>query len=279
VTQTWQSQDYPAALKLGVRDKLRAAWRGSVLGVALCLGIIATLCIRLIEIPLFRSNRPWSGWITVFVCRAALRLLSIKLCQDGAPTAQPALVVANHSSWLDIFALNAGGPLYFVSKSEVARWPGIGLLARLTGTVFVRREKREAGRQKTALEQRLGAGHRLLFFPEGTSTDNRQVLPFKPTLFAAVFSPTLYNEMYVQPVSVVYKAPDELDDRFLAWWGDMELAPHLLRVLANCGTAQVHVIWHPPIKASDYSDRKSLARTAEKIVQGGHARKIKPSRQ
>jgi len=184
VTQTWQSQDYPAALKLGVRDKLRAAWRGSVLGVALCLGIIATLCIRLIEIPLFRSNRPWSGWI--------------------------------HSSWLDIFALNAGGPLYFVSKSEVARWPGIGLLARLTGTVFVRREKREAGRQKTALEQRLGAGHRLLFFPEGTSTDNRQVLPFKPTLFAAVFSPTLYNEMYVQPVSVVYKAPDELDDRFLA---------------------------------------------------------------
>ena len=97
----------------------------------------------------------------------------------------PSTVVANHASWLDIFALNAPQRIYFVSKDEVRDWPGIGWLARATGTVFIARKSREAGVQARLFETRMAAGHRLLFFPEGTSTDGRRVLPFKTTLFAA----------------------------------------------------------------------------------------------
>ena len=79
---------------------------------------------------------------------------------------------------------------------------------------------------------RLLAGHKLLFFPEGTSTDGLRVLPFKSTLFAAFFEPELHHTMWIQPVSVVYYAPVGEEARFYGWWGDMEFAPHLLKTLA-----------------------------------------------
>ncbi len=116
-------------------------------------------------------------------------------------------VVANHSSWLDIFTLNASQRIYFVAKSEVSGWPGIGWLARATGTVFITRKGTEAKRQQDLFEARLRAGHQLLFFPEGTSTDALRVLPFKPTLFQAFFTHGLDRVLFIQPVTVVYHAP------------------------------------------------------------------------
>ncbi len=180
------------------------------------------------------------------------------------------ILVANHSSWLDIFALNAGAPLYFVSKVEVADWPGIGLLARLTGTVFVRRDAREAGRQAAMLEDRILAGHRLLFFPEGTSTDGQRVLPFKPTLFASVFSERLRETALIQPVTVSYQAPEGYDPRFYGWWGDMEFGPHLLHLLAASKSGCVTVTWHTPLCVNAHKDRKEIARTAEAAVRAAH---------
>jgi lyso-ornithine lipid O-acyltransferase len=138
-------------------------------------------------------------------------------------------VVANHSSWMDIFALNARKRVYFVSKAEVARWPGIGWLARATGTVFINRDPKEARAQQTVFEARLKAGHKLLFFPEGTSTDGQRILPFKSTLFGAFFAPDLRDILWVQPVTVIYTAPPGEDPRFYAWWGDMSFGGHLLK--------------------------------------------------
>jgi 1-acyl-sn-glycerol-3-phosphate acyltransferase len=178
-------------------------------------------------------------------------------------------VVANHSSWLDIFALNARKRIYFVSKSEVARWPGIGWLARATGTVFINRQAKEARAQKDIFEARLQAGHKLLFFPEGTSTDGQQVLAFKSTLFAAFFSEALRDRMSIQPVSVIYTAPNGADHRFYGWWGDMGFGPHLVRVLAAKRQGGVEIRYHPPLRVADHKDRKSLALACEEAVRGG----------
>ena len=271
MTPTWQSEDTPALPKLGLIGVVRAVLRGILIVLVLFLGVGLTLLFRLIEVLLFGKTRPYSGAVTVAVCRAALSIMRLQLVQSGTPMQNPGVLVANHSSWLDIFTLNAGGALYFVSKAEVATWPGIGFLARLTGTVFVRREAREAGRQKSDFEQRLKAGHRLLFFPEGTSTDNLQVLAFKPTLFAALFADGLRDRMWVQPVSVAYQAPDGRDTRFYGWWGDMDLGPHLLRMLAQSPQGRVHVTWHPPLRVSDFEHRKTLAKAAEDAVRKGHA--------
>ena len=181
----------------------------------------------------------------------------------------PGAVVANHSSWLDIFALNARKRVYFVAKSEVASWPGIGQLAWATGTVFIKRDPRQATSQVALFQSRLAVGHRLLFFPEGTSTDGLQVLGFKPTLFAAFFAPELRETMTIQPVTVKYVAPPGMDARFYGWWGDMALAPHLVSTLAAKRQGEVRVIYHPPVKVRDFTSRKTLALATEEAVRRG----------
>ena len=159
--------------------------RGLSLGVVTFGCLILLLLVRLIERPLFGVQRPLTPYITQFVCRTAFVILGMRHVTIGERMQERGAVVSNHASWLDIFALNARKRIYFVAKAEVAGWAGIGWLARATGTVFIRRDPRDAALQKVIFEERLLAGHKLLFFPEGTSTDGMRVLPFKPTLASA----------------------------------------------------------------------------------------------
>jgi len=116
---------------------------------------------------------------------------------------------------------------------------------------------------------RLAVGDRLLFFPEGTSTGGRRVLPFKPTLFAAFFDPALRDQLQLQAVTLVYEAPPGTDPRFYGWWGDMDLAPHLLSTLAVARPGRITLRYAPPVALRDYPDRKALARALEDQVRAG----------
>lgn len=266
---TWVGPAPPEAPPLGAAGWARVAWRGALLGAVTfgCLGLL--LLVRLIERPVFGWHRPVTPHITQFVCRMAFVIMGIRYKVRGARMKEPGAVVCNHASWLDIFTLNARKRIYFVAKAEVAGWAGIGWLARATGTVFITRDRREAKRQAKIFEARLKAGHKLLFFPEGTSTDGMRVLPFKTTLFAAFFTEGLRDILFIQPVTVVYTAPEGQDARFYGWWGEMGFAPHLVKLLAQTPQGAVEVIYHPPLKVSDFPDRKALAAAAEAAVRGG----------
>lgn len=247
---------------------LRVALRGFAVLAVTGAGLVLLLLLRLIEWPLWRTRRPLTPWITQGVCRANLAVLGVKRRALGRPMAGPGALVANHIGWLDIFALNAGGRFYFVAKEEVAGWPFIGLLARATGTYFVERRGAAAGRQARALAARLAAGHQLLFFPEGTSSDGLRVLPFKSTLFA----PLAEGGAAVQPVSLHYTAPPGRGASFYGWWGDHALAPSLIEILGAPRQGRVEVIYHPPLRAADFAGRKALAAAAESAVREGFAR-------
>ncbi|WP_341213099.1 lysophospholipid acyltransferase family protein [uncultured Limimaricola sp.] len=247
---------------------LRVAWRGPLLGVVMLVALGISLALRPLERRIWGLSRPVTSRITQGACRAALAILGLRLRLTGRPMEGHGAMVANHASWLDIFALNARASVYFVSKAEVAGWPGIGWLARATGTVFIRRERREAAAQVRMMRARLADGHRLVFFPEGTSTDGRRVLPFKATLFAAFLSPD-QPDLEIQPVSVVYRAPEGAEPRFYGWWGDMEFGPHMLRMLAARRHGRIDVIYHPALKVADHPDRKALARELEARVRAG----------
>jgi len=266
---TWRPDDMPAETCITFAGWLRVAVRGLFLVLVLITGVLATVLLRAPERILFGLGRPWTPFVTQWVCRLGLGILGIGLKTQGRPMKEPGAVVCNHLSWLDIFALNVRKRIYFVSKSEVAGWPGIGTLAKITGTVFIARDPRQAQQQKQVFEARLLAGHKLLFFPEGTSTDGMRVLPFKSTLFEAFFSPELRHKMHIQPVSLVYTAPQGQDARFYGWWGDMEFGPHLLKVLAQAPQGQVKIIYHPPVKVDDFPNRKALAAHVERVVRAG----------
>ncbi len=263
-----EDQPPPWSPRLG--DRLRILRRVLLIG-GLTYGSLAVLLLaRLVERPLCGADRPVTPHVTRFVCRNALRLMGLRLTVSGRPMAEHGSTVANHGSWLDIFVLNASDCVYFVSKSEVARWPGIGWLARATGTVFIARKGSEAKAQERLFRQRLHAGHRLVFFPEGTSTDGCRVLPFKSTLFAAFMADGLRDGLHVQPVTLVYRPPQGADPRFYGWWGEMEFAPHFLRVMAQAPQGAVQVTYHPPLRVADFADRKSLAAAAEAAVRAAH---------
>ncbi len=270
MSQTWDSDSAPDPFRITPLGWLRAILRGLVLGLLVfgCLAIL--LLVRLIERPLFGLHRPVTPHITQFVCRNAFRILGMRFTSHGTLMQERGAVVANHSSWLDIFALNARKRIYFVSKSEVASWPGIGWLARATGTVFIERNPKKAREQTQLFEARLMTGHKLLFFPEGTSTDGLRVLPFKTTLFAAFFSDHLKDHMHIQPVAVIYQAPEGEPDRYYGWWGDMEFGPHLLKTLAAAKPGGVDIHYLSPVRVADFADRKSLAKALETAVRAAH---------
>ncbi|WP_370868107.1 lysophospholipid acyltransferase family protein [Phaeovulum sp.] len=264
---TWRDASQPPFLRLSLAARLFGLLRGLLLGTVVFGGLAVLLVVRLLERPVFGLARPLTPWITQGVCRAALVILGIRYRVSGRALVRIGAVVANHSSWLDIFALNACQRVYFVAKSEVAGWAGIGWLARATGTVFIRRDPREARAQKALFETRLRAGHHLLFFPEGTSTDGRRVLPFKSTLFSAFFSASPGREMWVLPISLIYRAPEGADPRFYGWWADMELAPHLMQVLARWRQGEIEVVFHEAVRVEAFESRKALAAHCERAVR------------
>jgi 1-acyl-sn-glycerol-3-phosphate acyltransferase len=274
MSRPWDKGSHPDMPRLRSYDLLRIVMRAAALIVLVFGGLIVLLLVRLIERPLCGQSRPVTPHITQLVCRNALRILGMGFHMTGTPMVARGAVVANHSSWLDIFALNAAKRIYFVSKSEVARWPGIGWLARATGTVFIERNPARARLQTQLFQDRLLAGHKLLFFPEWTSTDGQQVLPFKTTLFQAFMAEELRSQISVQPVAVIYRAPKGMDARFYGWWGSMAFGTHLLATLAPARSGAVEVIYCPPLRVADYSDRKALAAACEHAVRTAHMHRL-----
>ncbi|OUS04973.1 hypothetical protein A9Q96_12770 [Rhodobacterales bacterium 52_120_T64] len=207
------------------------------------------------------------GRLGLFVCGIKLEVVGKHMKHGGA-------LVANHSSWLDIFTFHSAARISFVSKSEIRSWPVIGFIARVTGTLFIERRPSLAKKHQSALLERLDRGDQLCFFPEGTSTDGRHVLEFKSTLFSVFHTPELIDHVWVQPSTATYFAPNGQAEDFFGWWGGMAFAPHILAVLAYSRGGRVRVTLHDPVKASDFGTRKELARYCETEVRAGFAKDL-----
>ncbi len=267
MNHTWHADIIPVPVPISWGGWCRVLLRGTLIFLILAAGLLLLLFIRVIERPIWHLHRPWTPSITKVTCRLCLYILGLGYRVTGTQMQGLGAVVANHSTWLDILVLNASQNIYFVAKSEVANWPAIGWLARATGTVFIRRTGRDAKVQKDIFESRLTSGHRLLFFPEGTSTDGTLVLPFKSTLFAAFFTRKLQPILSIQPVGVVYTPPGGQNEQYYGWWGEMDLAPHLLKVLAGRSQGLVTVTYHRALQVSNFDNRKDLALACENAVR------------
>jgi len=176
-----------------------------------------------------------------------LALLAVEVEVHGqAPQQGPLVLAANHISWLDVLVLLAIVPARFVAKAEVARWPVIGTLTRAAGTVFItRHSRRDALRVVQHLSETLGTdqGNVLVIFPEGTTSDGRQLLPFHPGLFdaairAAAPLQTLAIRFEDASSSRICLAPCYIDDDTLvqSLWRTLTAAP--LRAVLRFGPAQ-----------------------------------------
>ncbi|MSU90210.1 1-acyl-sn-glycerol-3-phosphate acyltransferase [Rhodobacteraceae bacterium 2CG4] len=263
---TWNQAEPPPLRRPRAAERLRMALRLLALFAVTYAGIVFVVLFNLLErlAPLGVAHR-----ITCLWGRICLSLCGVRVRRVGRPMTHRGAVVANHAGWIDIFALLAADRVYFVSKAEVAGWPLVGWLSRQIGTVYIDRRRTAARRQRDQLAERLLAGDRLAFFPEGTSSDGRRVLPFRSTIFAAFETPALRKALWVQPVTLVYHPAPDLPRSFYGWWGEMGLKEHLTAVFALSRGAEVEVIHHAPLRVDAYPDRKALARACEAAVRRG----------
>ena len=218
------------------------------------------------------------GWVARFPCfyhRNCCRIFGLRVRRIGEATAiRPALFVVNHISYADITVLGALIPGSFIAKTEVARWPLFGWLAKLQRSVFIDREVRSMTVQRDAIAERLAAREALILFPEGTSGDGNRVLPFKSALFA-VADCGAGDRVTVQPVSIAYTRIDgmPIGRRYrplVAWYGAMAMAPHLWRML-GFAALEVVVEFHAPTCAAECGSRKALASYCHQRIAGGLA--------
>ena len=207
------------------------------------------------------------------------RLMGIDIATVGTMSRnRPTLFVSNHTSYIDITVLGALIPGSFVAKTEVARWPLYGWLAKLQRTVFVDRKRNTAHLQRDQLQQRLASGDNLILFPEGTSNDGNRVLPFRSALLSVAEASSSEAPLVIQPVSVAYVALNGIPmghglRPLVAWYGDMTLGPHLWQ-FSRLGKVTVVVEFHPPVDLKDAGSRKDLTRYCLAAVADGVERAL-----
>ncbi|MFE8034420.1 lysophospholipid acyltransferase family protein [Thiohalocapsa marina] len=234
-----------------------ALWRALRVAEHLAAGAVVGLGVALLRRLGLRCD-----WLPGLVCwwhRRLCRCLALRVEARGEP-AHPALLVANHVSWLDIPVLGALGEVGFLSKAEVRRWPLVGRMSLLAGTVFLRRGAHQTAAAGQQLAAVVRSGRSMVMFPEGTTTDGRRLLPFHPRLFAAALVP---GAPWVQPVAIRY-GDDGAPDAVAPFVGDDNLLRHLLRVLRHPGLS-VRVTWLAPIDSAG-RDRRGLAEAARDAI-------------
>ncbi|MCJ2139681.1 lysophospholipid acyltransferase family protein [Methylobacterium sp. E-066] len=210
--------------------------------------------------------------------RFFLWLFSVRVTQSGTPpeAGEAALVLANHVSWLDIVAIGSLRPLSFVAKSEIAGWPVISALAALQRTIYIDRQRRGAtATVSAAMGHRLAEGELVVLFAEGTTGDGNRLLPFRSALVgaarAALQAEAGRGRVRLQPLAIAYPRRNGLpvvraERSEIAWYGDMELAPHLA-AFVNGGPIDIHVVWGKPIVFEASTDRKAATAAAEVEVR------------
>lgn len=224
---------------------------------------IAEAALTILLLFVFLDQRQRERWL-VFWSARLIRIVGLRTRVKGAATTSVdgRLVVANHSSWLDIHVLHSCLPMRFISKSEVRDWPLFGLMAEKNGTLFLQRSsKRDAARMNQTMVDLLQRGECLALFPEGTTTDGTHVLPF----FASLLQPAIDAGAWIQPVCIRYLDADGRPSLAAAYHGETSLLDSLKCVLAE-PEIRVEVHFLPPVAAGG-RPRRALAAELETAIR------------
>jgi 1-acyl-sn-glycerol-3-phosphate acyltransferase len=225
--------------------------------------VLAGLAMTAILFPLVGRGRRQA--LSAAWSRRLLRILRIEARVHGMPEhGLPGnlLIVANHISWLDIFVLSSVQPARFIAKAELKRWPLVGRFARNAGTLFIDRSRRhdthKINRHATEV---LAGGDVIAIFPEGTTTDGRDMLPFHGSLL----QPIVDAEGHVQPIAIRYLNRDGDVNDAVAYAGETTFAQSFWRVTGEL-TILVELRLAPLLPARA-RHRRELSRAAEAAIR------------
>jgi len=242
------------------------------LRIALLLAhIVAGILITVVIFPwlaLPRRNRIIRAWsrVLLVICGARLRMTGLALPPEIAHTgvatgSRGRMLLANHISWIDVFAIHAAVPSRFVAKAEIGDWPLLGTLVTRVGTLYIERGRRHAvASMNHRVRERLRDGETVAVFPEGTTTDGRSLLPFHSNLIA----PAMEVDAECWPVALRYSEDGEPSSA-AAFVGDVGLVASLWNILV-AHRLQVEVAFLEPVPTAGSRDRHHVAEVAAERI-------------
>lgn len=231
--------------------KLRFAFR--LLCIAGCL--LYGMAEMFFLFPFYSSKRKLRA-IQLWSLRV-LASCGMKLQTFGTPPQEGRgqMLISNHISWLDIMAVNGAFPGRFVAKDDVAKWPVVGYLATQAQTVYVSRNRGIKGNSAkiAGVTEALKNSDTVTIFPEGTSTEGREILPFKPSFFQTAYD----AGVPIIPALCRYPNPDgSSPNPHTAYYGDISLWQSICMVISQpSSTVELHFL--DPIEAGE--DRYATA--------------------
>lgn len=196
---------------------------------------IVAVALVLSALPMLAVPMPGRAAFQRAYCRLVLRCLGVRIALAGNPirNLSGVLVVGNHTSWLDVFALGAVVPGSFVARADLVNWPAIGPAVRLVGVIPIeRRSLRGLPPVVNTVTARLREGRTVLVFPEGTTYCGRHTGTFRP----AVFQAAVDSQRPVQPISLTYRHVEGRPSTATAFLGDDRLWASVKRIVAARGT-------------------------------------------
>ena len=246
---------------------LLAPFRAIVFSAHVLLGVAIVLVIFPFARQTARNriNRAWSH-VLITLCGARVVqsgvAIPLPLQRDGIdPEKTGRLALANHVSWMDIFAINAILPSRFIAKAEIGQWPLIGTLVSGGGTLYIERGRRHAvAAMNKTVREHLKVGETIVVFAEGTTTDGSGLLPFHSNVIA----PALDGDAEIWPIAIRYAERGQRSTA-AAFINGMGLFASLAQVLV-ADHLVVEVALLPPISKSDKKDRHAIARAARAAI-------------
>ncbi|MBL8655930.1 MAG: 1-acyl-sn-glycerol-3-phosphate acyltransferase [Altererythrobacter sp.] len=242
--------------------------RFALRAIALVLTLAAFVPLHFLY-RIFRYGSPFPMWflgVAGWICGARVHRV-------GTPLRRDVFFIANHTSWIDILVLAGASGTAFVAKQELAEVPIIGWLCRLNRTVFVKRENRMGvAEQINDLRVALADNWSVTVFPEGTTTDNRSLLPFKTSMLSVLEPPP--PGVLVQPVMLDYGAAAE----DIGWIGDEGGLNNARRVLGRRGSFPVRIHFLDPFAPADHRGRKAIGSKARAEIEAALIAAVGPLR-
>ncbi len=265
------------SLKSKIEDAFKLTTRNSVKRSKTAVGLVDTV------IGGYRAATKIDAWrepprdilpkyIQAF-CRKSARALGVEVIEVEPVPKTHALWASNHVSWMDVPVIGSVSPAFFLSKAEVAKMPVMGPLAKVAGTLFIQRGSGDAGSVASQMATFLKQGYSVVFFPEATTTNGRQIKKLHGKLLQAAID----ADKPIQPVVLCYVNKEgELDDT-VPYYGGIKLKDSLMSVIDG-DLVTAYVLALEPLYPEDKT-RDELTAELQERMQAGleelHSRVVK----
>ncbi|MCF6176125.1 MAG: 1-acyl-sn-glycerol-3-phosphate acyltransferase [Victivallaceae bacterium] len=189
-------------------------------------------------------------------------ILGVKIRVHGNRSAfKGGLIISNHVGLLDIPIHASIFPIRFASRGDLRHWPIFGWYLRVSRAIWIDRSSTQKSLHVAEqFKQTMEHGIPLLVYPEGTSSSGKEgLLPFKSTPFEAATK----GDFPILPVLSFFREVDR--NRVVAWYGDMRLLPHCMRLI---GYRRIEVdIYILPVIHPAGRNRKDVAQAAHDLME------------